>query len=743
VPEVRFWLLDVASGEGTVDLWGVAEGGERVVVSFPFTPYFYLVPSRGAGREVGARVEEVERFRLGRPLRCLRIYADDTARAAEDALRRGLGDAYGYDLRRADLFLISTGLRPGSWAVAEAERAGELWGYPAYRATGSVRAEEGRVAAPDLRVVSFNPTYLARRASPRPDRDPVVAISLYDGSSSRTLIGDERSILESFVDYLARADPDVVVSFQGNRVHWDYLSRRARAAGVRFSVGRGGSEPHGSVYGHVSIRGRVNLDVSEFVEEVPEVKLERLEELARYMGMSVPEEAPEDYEVGDLWESDRAALISYSEWRARAALEIFSAISDYVFSLSAITGMPPDHVLTAATGFKVENYLMRFAELEARELIPPRRESAHMTYQGGMVLQPEPGLHHDVAVLDFKSMYPSIIIKYNLSLETVREDGTIEEGREPGFLPRALERLLEERARARSEAERSPEGSTERRVLEAKQRALKRIANAIYGYTGWSGARWYAPHVAAAITAKGREIISSVISKARGLGLRVIYGDTDSVFVSNDARKIDELLGWISSELGLEVKVEKVYVNVLFTEAKKRYAGVTADGRLDVVGLEAVRGDWSGVAKRAQVEVLEVLLREGSVERAVERAREWIRRVRSGDVPLRDLVIWKQLTKPPEDYEATAAHAIVAKRMREAGWDVRVGDKVGFVVVRGPGRIYERARPYFEVTGDQVDWDYYADKQVAAACARILEAVGVDESRLLAAGGRGLEAFFG
>ncbi|MFP3293178.1 MAG: DNA polymerase domain-containing protein, partial [Nitrososphaeria archaeon] len=189
--------------------------------------------------------------------------------------------------------------------------------------------------------------------------------------------------------------------------------------------------------------------------------------------------------------------------------------------------------------------------------------------------------------------------------------------------------------------------------------------------------------------------------------------------------------------------VEKVYVNVLFTEAKKRYAGVTADGRLDVVGLEAVRGDWSGVAKRAQVEVLEVLLREGSVERAVERAREWIRRVRSGDVPLRDLVIWKQLTKPPEDYEATAAHAIVAKRMREAGWDVRVGDKVGFVVVRGPGRIYERARPYFEVTSDQVDWDYYADKQVAAACARILEAVGVDESRLLAAGGRGLEAFFG
>ncbi|MGC8555989.1 MAG: DNA polymerase domain-containing protein [Conexivisphaera sp.] len=746
MPEVRFWLLDVAGGEGTVDLWGIGEGGERLVVRAPFTPYFYLVPSAGSGSgEVPGRVrKEVERFRLGKPVRCLLVEADDPARAAEEAMRAGLGEAYGYDLRAADLFLISTGLQPGSWAIADAEGSGELEGYPVYRVTGGLRAEAGRSIAPELRAISFNPIYLARRASPRPDRDPVVAISVHDGRRTETLTGDERSILEAFVEYLGRTDPDVVLSFQGNRVHWDYLSRRARAAGVRFSVGRGGSEPHGSVYGHVSVRGRANVDVSEFVDEVPEVKLERLEELARYLGLEVPRDAPEDFEIGDLWEGDRARVLAYSEWRARTIFELFSAISDYVFSLSSITGMPPDHVLTAATGFKVENYLMRFAELEAKELIPPRREAAHVSYQGGMVLQPEPGLHRNVAVLDFKSMYPSIIIKYNLSLETVGKDGRPAASDRPGFLPRALGRLLEERARAREEESRSPEGSRERKVLEAKQRALKRIANATYGYTGWSGARWYAPHVAAAITAKGREVISSVIAKARELGLRVIYGDTDSVFVSNDDVKVGKLLDWISGELELEVKVEKVYVNVLFTEAKKRYAGVTADGELDVVGLEAVRGDWSEVAKRAQVEVLEVLLREGSVERAVERAREWIRRTRAGEVPLKDLIIWKQLTKPPEEYEATAAHAIVARRMREEGWDVRVGDKVGFIVVKGPGKLNERARPYFEVTRDQVDWEYYAEKQVAAACGRILEILGVDESKLLAAAkGRGLDEFFG
>ncbi len=740
--EIRFWILDVVDSEGYVDLWGIDDGGRRIVVRAPFRPYFYLVPS-GEGVKVEGALE-VERFRLGRPVRCLKVEASGEAEEeAERLMRKGAGEAYGYDIRKPDLFLISTGLRPGDWAWASAEPAGG-GPYAVYVSSGAPRPLEGRGAAPDLRALSFDPIYVSKGASPRPERDPVKAIAVHDGRSSRVIVGEERKVLEEFVDLLGELDPDVVLGFQSNRVHWDYLARRAKALGVKLSVGRDGSEPHGSVYGHVSVRGRANVDVSDFVEEVPEVKLERLEELAKYMGLGAPEDAPEQFELGDLWERDKDRVLEYYRWRASAIAEIFSAISDYVFSLSSITGMPPDHVLTAATGFKVENYLMRFAELEAGELIPPRREVSHVSYQGGMVLQPKPGLHRDVAVLDFKSMYPNIIIKYNISLETVEQDGTIRGGGRQGFLPRALGRLLEERERARREEALHPEGSRERKVLDAKQRALKRIANAIYGYTGWSGARWYAPHVAAAITAKGREVISSVIKRARELGLEVIYGDTDSVFVSYDEGKIRELLGWIGRELGLEVKLEKVYRGLLFTEAKKRYAGVTADGRLDVVGLEAVRGDWSEVAKRAQLEVLDALLRGGGLDRAVEVARGWISRVREGKVPLKDLIIWKQLTKPIEEYEATAPHAIVARMMREKGWDVRVGDKVGFIVVKGQGKLHEKARPYFEVTADQVDWEYYAEKQVAAACGRILEALGVDERRLLSASkGVGLEAFFG
>ncbi|MGC9076355.1 MAG: DNA-directed DNA polymerase [Conexivisphaera sp.] len=741
MPEVRFWLLDVMDAGEAVNLWGLGEDGRRLMIEAPFRSYFYLVPSSDDVKVKGAH--EVDMFRMGKHVRCLRVEAqDDPSKEAEEMMSRGLGDAYGYDIRRSDLFLISTGLRPSAWTAAEAEPVSS-GAYDVYRSTGSPRFLEDRKDVPRMRILSFDPIYMSRNASPRPERDPVAAISIYDGSSAKTIAGDEQYVLRSFVEEVMSVDPDVILGFQSNRVHWNYLSKRAENSGLRFSLGRDGSEPHGSVYGHVSIRGRANVDLSEFVDEVPEVKLERLEELSKYLGIEAPREAPEYFEIGELWEKDRRKLIEYFEWRVRAMFDVFLAISDYVFNLSSITGLPPDHVLTAATGFKVENYLMRFAELEARELIPPRKETRHVTYQGGIVLQPRPGLHRGIAVLDFKSMYPSIIIKYNISLETVDEGGGLRGG-PPGFLPRALRRLLDERSRAREEEARYPEGSSERKVLDAKQRALKRIANATYGYTGWSGARWYAPHVAAAITAKGREVISSVISKAGEMGLEVIYGDTDSVFVSHDERKVRELLRWVEESLGLEVKLEKIYRGVLFTEAKKRYAGITEDGELDVVGLEAVRGDWSEVAKRAQMDVLEVLLREESPERAEETAREWIRRVRAGNVPLKDLIIWKQLTKPVDEYEATAPHAVVAREMREKGWDVRIGDKVGFIVVKGAGKLHERVKPYFEVTADQVDWDYYAEKQVAAACGRVLEAVGVDESKLLSASkSMSLEEFFG
>jgi DNA polymerase I len=213
--------------------------------------------------------------------------------------------------------------------------------------------------------------------------------------------------------------------------------------------------------------------------------------------------------------------------------------------------------------------------------------------------------------------------------------------------------------------------------------------------------------------------------------LKVVYGDTDSIFAENQPEKIKKLSKEIREKMGLEVKPDEIYVRIFFTEAKKRYAGLLPDGRLDIVGMEVVRGDWATVAKRVQEEVLETILKEQSPQKAVDLVHRFISDLRQKRVPYRDLVIWKTLTKPAEEYEVKASHVEAAKMLKAKGWELAVGDKIGFVVVTGEGRLYERVKPYMLASYDELDLEYYVSKQIVPAAARILESFGTTEEQLL------------
>jgi DNA polymerase I len=184
-----------------------------------------------------------------------------------------------------------------------------------------------------------------------------------------------------------------------------------------------------------------------------------------------------------------------------------------------------------------------------------------------------------------------------------------------------------------------------------------------------------------------------------------------------------------------------VYKRVFFSEAKKRYAGLLEDGRVDIVGFEAVRGDWAEIAREVQENIIEILLKEGSVEKAVEYVRGVINSLTQGKIPIEKLIIWKTLTKPIEQYEATAPHVSAAKKLIKQGFKVEVGDKVGYVVVKGAGSISDRAYPYQFVKDPRaIDYNYYIDHQILPAALRILEYFGVTEVQLKKAstGRRGL-----
>jgi DNA polymerase I len=556
-------------------------------------------------------------------------------------------------------------------------------------------------------------------------------------------------VLQAFADDVRRFNPDILVGYGVNERDWPYLVERCRKVGIKLNVDRAKTEPHTSVYGHVSITGRVDVNLADFVDEFPEVKLKTLESFADYLGVMKTSERTliSDVDVADYWDDagKREALKKFSSENVQCIMRIAEAILDFAIQLSNLTGLPLDHVGTAAAGSRVEWFMMKQAR-DACELVPRRVEQPYRPYAGAIVLKPEAGIHSDVAVLDFKSMYPTIMIKYNLSPDTyvsakepVPAEGVYEAPevkhrfrKEPaGFYKDALLYLIAVRDDIRSEMSKVAAGSREYMVLDARQKAVKVITNASYGYAGWIGARWYAKPVAEAATAWGRHIITNTIEIARKAGLKVIYGDTDSIFVKNEPQKIGEITAEIAEKLGLEIKLDKVYMSVFFTEAKKRYAGLLPNGRLEIVGLEVIRGDWATIARNVQEKVLEIVLKENSPEKAAKFVQLFIRKLRQKQFPFRDLVIWKTLTKPAEEYAVKASHVEAAKMLRKAGWELTVGDKVGYIVVAGSGRLYERVKPYVFASYDEVDLEYYVNKQVVPAAVRVLESFGITEEQLL------------
>jgi DNA polymerase elongation subunit (family B) len=132
------------------------------------------------------------------------------------------------------------------------------------------------------------------------------------------------------------------------------------------------------------------------------------------------------------------------------------------------------------------------------------------------------------------------------------------------------------------------------------------------------------------------------------------------------------------------------------------------------------RGDWTDAAKTVQEAVLKIVLTERSLEKAVTFIHNYLRDLRGRKIPYRDLIIWKTLTKPLAKYKVRAPHVEAARRLLENGWELTVDDKVGYVIIQGDGRLYERAVPYQFSSYDELDLEYYEVKQILSAAHRVL-----------------------
>lgn len=378
-------------------------------------------------------------------------------------------------------------------------------------------------------------------------------------------------------------------------------------------------------------------------------------------------------------------------------------------------------------------------------------------YAGAIVVKPPAGVYFNVVVMDFASLYPSIIKKWNLSYETVNcshsdcRSNVIPETkhwvcrRRKGITALITGLLRDFRVKIYKKAAKNKAlGESERAWYDIVQQAMKVFINASYGVFGASTFPLYCPPAAESVTAIGRYAIKSTISKAREIGLKVLYGDTDSLFLHNPPEdKIKGLERWVEEELGLEIEVDKVYRYVAFSGRKKNYIGIYPDGSVDVKGLVGKKRNTPEFVKKAFYSVLEALGKVKSPEEFEkvknlirEIVRESYNKLRNRELTLDELAFKVFLSKNVEEYVKTVPqHVRAAKMLKEVGFDVRKGDVIMFVKVRSKYGV----KPVQLAKISEIDVNKYVEN-IESTFEQLLDALNIEFKEIM--GISKLEAFF-
>ena len=583
--------------------------------------------------------------------------------------------------------------------------------------------------------------------------DELVAESDTD-SLSLQFFESEKRLLEALVKTLESIDPDVVMGW--NVVNFDLrcLQEFADAHKVALNLGRN-NEPvnwrqsrDGNDRYYALVPGRVVLDGIDLMRsatyQFENFSLEYVSGELFGRGKLIDDVDQRGAEISELFHTDKAALARYNLEDCRLVWDIFTLekLLDFAVERSLLTGLELDR----SGGSVAAIDFLYLPHLHRQGFVAPaleQLESSNIS-PGGYVLESEPGIHRNVIVLDFKSLYPSIIRTFHVDplalVEGLKENDAI-----PGFeggqfsrtrtiLPGLIKKLWAARDKAKADGN---------RVL---SQAIKIIMNSFYGVLGTLGCRFFDTRLVSSITRRGHDIILQSKQFIKAAGFQVIYGDTDSVFVlmgdvgtKDEINKVNELGTRLAQDLNTwwREKLQREYQIESFLEmefethflrffmptvrgsdagSKKRYAGLLANGEIMFKGLETVRSDWSPLAREFQ----QVLYRKVFLnEPFVEYIKQIVADIQNG-VFGPELVLRKRLRRKLSDYvKNVPPHVQAARKAEEIRKKLQLpalyehGGWVEYVMTTaGPEPRQYRQSP--------VDYDFYIDKQLAPIADSIL-----------------------
>jgi len=766
------------------------KGKTILVLDSNFKPYFYVEPKEGKSSKYKKklldhyfregkilRVEAGEKELSGEKKKLLKIIIESPRDVynIRNVIKtwKENKEEYEYAISFYQRYLIDKQIKPMQWIQVEGKET-----------KGRIQAKKIKPInlkkEPRLKILAFDIEMMEQDGE-----EKIIMISfagndgfnkvltIWEGKVKSTeTVPDEKAILERFVKIVNEQDPDFLITFNGDNFDFPKIKDSSEKNKVKITLGRDGSQIRLVRRGRISstkIRGRTHIDLFGFIDHIlsPSMKTEVLtldavaEEL---LGLKKRDLKWKD--IREAWGSKKGLekLVDYCLWDSQLTLKLSEQLLPQVFALSKLTGLIPFDAGRYTYSQLDEAYLMRKA-FQQNVLIPnnPKydeiaKRRMRPAYTGGFVVEPKKGIHPDIIVFDFRSLYPTVIVTHNISPETIDcKHKECKKNKPPegnhfckktkGFIPRNLEEVVKDRIEIKNRMKKLKKDSLEFKALDNMQYALKIIANSIYGYMGYFGAKWYCYPCAAASAAWGRFYIKKSINMIEKEGFEVIYGDTDSVFIiipnvkkSQLIKQSEKFLKKINDELPgmIQLEFRGIYEGGIFVTvkdvkrgAKKRYALIDKQGNLEIRGFETVRRDWCDLAKDIQHEVLRIILQDKDPDKATKLVRDTIERLQKKKATLEELTIYTQLVKPLSAYEAIGPHVKVARKMRDRGRPVGKGMIIEYIITKRTGSISDRAEPVEDVKEGEYDPDYYINHQVLPAAMRVLSALGITEQQVL------------
>lgn len=563
------------------------------------------------------------------------------------------------------------------------------------------------------------------------------------------LHGPEKEIIEAFSRVIIEEDPDVITGYNIDNYDIPTILERSKTLGIEeIRWGRDGSGPKSIMNRFWRLNGRLVVDAWWAAKMELRPKQETLNHVAKLvLGEEKLDVDPK--QMDREWRENRDKVIRYCLKDAELSLRILESVGTIRknMDMASVSRLPVEDVITSGSSQLIDSILIREADREHIAVPLTGGYEKKDAIEGGYVHTIEPGLYHWVVVLDFKSMYPSLIISKNICFTTLDERGEIvsptgtrflsREQRE-GLLPRILTRLMRERDEIKKKMKEA-ETAEERRYYDGLQQAIKILMNAFYGVFASSFYRFTDRSIGSSITAFARETVKRIINDLEKEGYTVIYSDTDSLFVQSPSPTLEGAIEFgrniaqrFSSE-GVLLEFERVIEPLFSHGKKKRYVGkvVWPEEQLIIRGYEVRRTDSFDLQSEVLMEVFKKILDE-KTEEAVALARKWVKDTLDGKVPVEKLVISRTVKqfsfyKDPDSQVNVQA----ARKLIDLGYEFVPGMKVSWVVTDSR-KTPQEVEPYIsgrEFTA-RPDYRYYAER-LAQTVARATEVFGWDERSLM------------